>query len=361
MSEKSAVHATIPDVRDFGRTRTGARGGLGGRFGRKTGGRLGWAHPVDGVQDPKRKFRPTAKRSTFGAVLPREDLTISRRRPWQEPWRSAAVFLCLAVCVVVGMPTGVHGQAAIETCEDWVAGAPVQCGTSFPQGVPWLVYVLRGIPTGRYAIQRNSATFTGTPAVVAGGSPVAHFALSSARRGLLPAEAYTVTLTDQASGQVVAQGRYTLTPQTPREALTVWQGRSGEFAAMGAALAAWRLNDAAKALEQARGVTAAGRWTFGVTFAYSLIYEISMAGRDYPAAIEAVQSLMQARKAAYAARQETLPAQPVEYEWLVRAQVGACRLDAAGATLTEGLQAFPNNRGLVVLTSQIERARPNCP
>ncbi|HKX19117.1 MAG TPA: hypothetical protein VJT33_13985 [bacterium] len=130
---------------------------------------------------------------------------------------------------------------------------------------------------------------------------------------------------------------------------------------MGAALAAWRLNDTGKALEQARTITAAAQWTVGRIFAYSLVYEIAMVGRDYPAAIETVESLMQARKAAYAARQDTVPEQPVEYEWLVRAQIAACRLDAAGATLTNGLRVFPNNRGLVVLTNQIERARANCP
>lgn len=272
-----------------------------------------------------------------------------------------AALLCLAVFLVGGRPARVQGQVAIETCEDWVAGAPVRCDAAFPQGVPWLTYVFRGIPAGRYTLQRNSATFTGSPLIVAVGGSVAHFALTNGRRSLLPAEEYTVTLRDQASGRVVAQGRYALTSQSPREALAAWQGKPGNFAVLGAALATWRLNDSGKALEQARAITAAGQWTVGLIFAYTLIYEIAMGGRDYPAAVQAVESLMQARRAAYAARQETVPEQPVEYEWLVRGQVAACRLDAARATLAEGLRAFPNNRGLVALTGQIEKARASCP
>lgn len=273
--------------------------------------------------------------------------------------RVAAVLL--VVIAVATLPAGVLGQTAIQTCEDWVAGAPVRCGTMFPQGAPWLEYVFRGVPAGHYAIQRNSATFTGTPAVVAAAGAVVHYALNSARRLPLPAEEYTVTMTDQASGRVVARGMYALTAQTPQEALGAWRAGTSDFDAMGAALAAWRLNDSGGALERARKVTASGRWTIGLTFAYSLIYQISTAGRDYPGAIEAVQSLMQARRAAYAAHQESTPAQPVEYEWLVRAQVAACRLDAARATVAEGLEVFPNYRALADLTSQIEKARSNCP
>jgi len=96
-------------------------------------------------------------------------------------------------------------------------------------------------------------------------------------------------------------------------------------------------------------------------FAYSLIYQISMGGPNYPAAIDAVTSLMQARRAAYAVRQATTPTQPVEYEWLVRAQLAACRLDAARASPAEGLQAFPNYRGLSDLTGQVEKSRSSCP
>ncbi len=75
----------------------------------------------------------------------REDVTITRTRPW-GPGRSAAVFVCIAVCFIVGIPTRAQGQVAIETCEDWAAGAPVRCRAAFPQGVPWLVYVFRGYP-----------------------------------------------------------------------------------------------------------------------------------------------------------------------------------------------------------------------
>lgn len=282
---------------------------------------------------------------------------------WPSIWfvRSAVVLLCVALLVVSSEPVRTQGQAAIETCEDWAGGAPVRCGTAFPQGAPWLTYIFRGIPAGRYALQRNSTTFTGSPAIVAVSGPVSHYALTNARRNLLPAGEYTVTLTAQASGRAVGQGTYTLTPQTSREALAAWEGKPGEFAAMAAALAQWRLNDTAKALELTRATTATGQWTVGRIFAYTLTYEIAMGGRDYPTAIEAVESLMQARKAAYAARQDAVAEQPVEYEWLVRAQVAACRLDAARATLTKGLEAFPNNRDLIMLTNQIESARATCP
>lgn len=275
--------------------------------------------------------------------------------------RSATVLACVAMFAFATVPPRARGQAAIETCEDWVGEAAVRCGTAFPQGAPWLTYVFRGIPAGRYALQRDSATFAGTPAIVVVGGTVAHFALTNAGRRVLPAGQYTVTLTDQAAGRTVAEGTYNLTPQTPREALATWHGQAGDFATMGAALAAWRLADAPTALSEARRVVAAGRWTIGLAFAYSLIYEISMAGRDYPGAIEAVESLMRARKAAYDVRQETVPAQPVEYEWLVRAQIAACQLDPARTTLAEGLRAFPNYRGFATLTAQIERARSTCP
>lgn len=283
------------------------------------------------------------------------------RLPLSRFMRSAAVLGCAALLVVAGAPVHTHGQATIETCEDWAEGAPVRCGTTFAQGAPWLIYVFRGMPAGRYLLQRKSAAFTGSPAIATVSGPVSHFALTNARRNLLPTGEYTVTLTDQASGRAVGQGTYDLTPQTPREALAAWAGKPGEFAAMGVALAAWRLNDPAKALELARATAATGQWTVGRIFAYTLVYEIAMAARDYPAAIEAVQSLMDARKAAYAARQEAAPAQPVEYEWLVRAQIAACRLDAAHATITEGLRAFPNTRALTGLTGQLEKARSTCP
>ena len=115
---------------------------------------------------------------------------------------------------------------------------------------------------------------------------------------LRPAGRYTVMVTNQATRTSVAEVSYTVTPQTPREALDAWGGARGGFEAMGAALAAWRLGDRAKALEVAQTPLSSERFFPDAYNAHKLIYAIAMRDREYARAIDAAQTLIQARQQA---------------------------------------------------------------
>jgi hypothetical protein len=272
--------------------------------------------------------------------------------------KPALALLCVLLLAAPPLLWPADADPTIRTCQDWGGGAPVGCSDTFPQGAPWLVYDVRGIPPGRYALQRTSQRFTGT-ALIMTGADTAY--LTNTDRVPPPAGSYTVTVTDQSSGRVVAQAKYTVTPQTPQEAWTMWQAGHGDFETMGAAVAAWRLDNTPKAVDLSRSLLVPGHWGPGVLTAYSLIYTIAMAERDYATAIDETRALMNARRQAFEAHQTAFATQPLDYVWLGRALVAACRLTEAQSTLTEALRAYPKYDQLVALTGRLENARSTCP
>jgi hypothetical protein len=244
-------------------------------------------------------------------------------------------------------PAARAGTVTVDVCAPALSDAALVCGTPVPQGAPWVIYRVDGLGASEPVTVTAACTFAGTTSRWFWCYDVD---VNPTNAGFTAGE-QTVVVTDAATGTELARATYTVTPQTPEEALAAFRGGHSTWARAGTVLALARGGQLEQALAAAQAMmrdTDAGTQFMGYTLSIHVLLAV---GR--PAEAEALaRALIDRWRPAHGASP-----QPQDWRILAVTAIAACDLGTAERALAQVSLLAPRDATTNTLLARVERLR----